>query len=310
MRLVSLCAIVSLCALVEVCPPALGAAQTSGAASVPAPHGPRPVAVIPFHRNGKLIALDVRVGASRPLSFVLDSGASHSIVDRTVARELKLRVVGTTASHGTGRGTVPVQRLAPVRLALRGAALDVAEPWAIALGGVSTDAREDGLIGSDLFRRYVVRLDLERGVMSLFEPSTYRRAPGAATVPLTARKRWMYLPAELVAQDGTRARHELVIDTGSEDSVDDPLVTRSPQRRSTVLGNGLGADYAGASGVLARVRIGPFVWNDVWGPASRPAVGMEMLRRFTLTFDLSRRTLELVPNAHLQEPVPAPQPSS
>jgi Aspartyl protease len=298
MRLVSLCAIVSVCALVQVCPPALAAG------------GPRPVAVIPFHRNGKLIALDVRVGASRPLSFTLDSGASHSIVDRTVARELKLRVVGTSASHGTGRGTVPVQRLAPVRLALRGAALDVAEPWAIALGGVATAAREDGLIGSDLFRRYVVRLDLERGVMSLFEPSAYRRAPGAATVPLIVRKRWMYLPAELVAQDGTRARRELVIDTGSEDSVDDPLVTRSPHRRSTVLGNGLGADYAGASGVLARVRIGPFVWNDVWGPASRPAVGMEMLRRFTLTFDLSRRTLELVPNAHLREPVPSPQPPS
>jgi hypothetical protein len=45
----------------------------------------------------------------------------------------------------------------------------------------------------------------------------------------------------------------------------------------------------------------------VWGPAGAvPIVGMEMMRRFTLTFDARRGLLYLEPNASFTEPVPAP----
>jgi len=37
-----------------------------------------------------------------------------------------------------------------------------------------------------------------------------------------------------------------------------------------------------------------------------PIVGMEMMRRFTLTFDASRGLLYLEPNMSFTEPFPAP----
>ena len=79
----------------------------------------------------------------------------------------------------------------------------------------------------------------------------------------------------------------------------------------TRLGNGLGSSYAGYSGVYSSVALGPYKFRNVWGPAGAvPIVGMELMRRFTLTFDTAAGTLYLEPNRHLDDPVPAPRPGS
>lgn len=76
----------------------------------------------------------------------------------------------------------------------------------------------------------------------------------------------------------------------------------------TTLGNGLGTSYEGDSGVYDSVQIGPYILRNVWGPAGAvPIVGMEILRRFTLTFDAGHGELRLEPNAALRDPVPAPK---
>ena len=74
-----------------------------------------------------------------------------------------------------------------------------------------------------------------------------------------------------------------------------------------ILGNGLGTSYKDVSGVYETVKFGPFEFKDVWGPAGAvPIVGMEMMRRFTLTFDTQRGLLYLEPNASFSERFPAP----
>jgi hypothetical protein len=111
----------------------------------------------------------------------------------------------------------------------------------------------------------------------------------------------------LAAKPGELVQRRVRVDTGSEDSVDDDTVRQSPTTQKTVLGNGLGASYEDVSGVYDTVVIGSFTFRHVWGPAGAvPIVGMEMLRRFTMTFDVRRGLLYLEPNASLREPVPAP----
>lgn len=97
------------------------------------------------------------------------------------------------------------------------------------------------------------------------------------------------------------------MDTGSEDSIDNDTVRSSPVTRKTTLGNGLGNSYEDVSGVYDTVVIGPFTFQHVRGPAGAVAIiGMEMMRRFTLTFDAMHGLLYLEPNSTLNEPVPAP----
>jgi hypothetical protein len=84
-------------------------------------------------------------------------------------------------------------------------------------------------------------------------------------------------------------------------------VRNSAEVRSTTLGNGFGQNYQGQSGIFQAVHVGPFSFQRVWGPAvPNPAIGMEVFRRFTVTFDAPHHLLYLLPNQHLNEPVPAP----
>jgi hypothetical protein len=98
------------------------------------------------------------------------------------------------------------------------------------------------------------------------------------------------------------------IDTGSGDSVSDEAVKDSNSTQKTVLGNGIGENYSGYSGIYKAVHVGPFTFENVWGTGSpHPAIGMEMFRRFNVTFDIPHGTLYLEPNLHFREHFPSPQ---
>ena len=108
---------------------------------------------------------------------------------------------------------------------------------------------------------------------------------------------------------GISETHRVRIDTGSGDAVSDNLIRRSPERRKSLQGVGLGQSYVDESGVFESVRIGPYFIRRCWGPSNdHPAMGMEILRRFTSTFDVTHRRLYLQPNRYLRDPVPAPAP--
>src|SRR5207244_3629762 len=77
---------------------------------------PAPLATLHYETEDKLVFLPVRVNGSRPLTFVLDSGAPHSIVDSAAAVTLKLQRISADRSGGAGKGTVPRQHVEPVDL--------------------------------------------------------------------------------------------------------------------------------------------------------------------------------------------------
>ena len=112
---------------------------------------------------------------------------------------------------------------------------------------------------------------------------------------------------KLTLSNGVSAVHSLRLDTGSEDATSDNLVRQSPERQKALQGVGLGKPYVDYSGVFESVQLGPYTIHHVWGTSNdKPAVGMEILRRFALVFDVPHRWLYLEPNLHLHDPVPEP----
>jgi hypothetical protein len=63
----------------------------------------KPVTV-PFELANRHIVLQARVNASRPLAFILDTGADAAIVMTNVATELGLKLTGSVAVGGAGAG--------------------------------------------------------------------------------------------------------------------------------------------------------------------------------------------------------------
>lgn len=267
----------------------------------------KPVATITGKTDGKLLFVQVTVNGVGPLWFCVDTGAPHTVIDPYVVQRAGLKKVGAGTTTGTGTGAVQIERTEPATVKLGKIEVKVAEPWVIDLSGVPIPKWTHGLVGFEFFQAYVVEMDQEHARLRFFDPATYVAPRGVAAVPLIVEDGKLFVTATLEANEREKAERKLRVDTGSEESVADELVSKAAEVRRSTLGQGLGENYEGVSGLLKAVHFGPFTWTHVWGPGARQsAIGMEIFRRFVATFDAAHGKLYLKPNRHIGEPIPEP----
>ncbi len=270
-----------------------------------------PAGVIPFKLDGKLMLVEASINHSAPVTFVVDSGASHSVFDPRFAQQLGLKVETTAPTTGTGAGDVAKAHAPAAVMTVHGCKIDLPQPWVIDLSKAPMPATVKGLLGAELFKNYIVRMDPVKSTLTLFDPASFQDDGGGTSIPLIVDGDKLFLEATLEVPAGEKVKHRLRIDTGSESSVNDEIVKESAEVRTSISGNGLGENYKSYSGVFASVAIGPYSISHVWGPGDpRPSIGMEMLRRFIITFDAPHGRLYLEPTPQLNEPVPTPPPGN
>jgi hypothetical protein len=253
----------------------------------------QPIATIPFSLNGKLVSVRVGVNGSEPLRFTVDTGASASVIDSRVAQRLHLRRSGVLAGHGAGAGPVRFDLFKAVRLSVGAAAYTAPTVYGISLGSTGTEEKEAGLLGYDLFAKYVVKLDYENRVMTLYDPARFHYAGSGIGIPMTLVKHTPHIAVVITVQGLKPQRRELLIDSGSEDSVDDDLIARSTApKRPVNAGVGLGKRFTAVYGPVEQLEIGPYVLRNLGGVSGGTALlGGEVLGRFTTVFDYSRRVV-------------------
>lgn len=260
------------------------------------------VAMLPFEVGGtSTIVLSVRVNESAPLRFILDSGASSCVIDRTRAQRLGLRFEGKGEGHGAGRGTVPYRFVAtPVAFRAGQLRFGCERVVAIDLSGQRAifGFPVDGILGHDFFSGRVVQIDFDARIVRLYDPSGFRAPPGADTLPLDLIRRLPYVTAVLTVPGRPPQRRALLLDTGSEDAVDDSIILASPGPKRTVTGGvGLGQEYQVVLGLLDSVQLGRVTLRNVPGVAPGVAlVGTSVLHKFFVTLDYPRARLYLVPD--------------
>ncbi|HEY0778486.1 MAG TPA: aspartyl protease family protein [Gemmatirosa sp.] len=262
------------------------------------------VATVPFATDGDpLILLSVRVNGGPPGWWALDSGSSVCLIDRSAAHRLGLATRGTRRIQGAGRGTVGIDSVRDHVALDFGAGFMTAcdHVAAVDLTGLTADIGrpETGILGYDLFARYVVEVDFAAHTLRLYDPAAYRYAGAGDTVPITFVRRQPRMTVEV--RDGGRpaVARSLIVDSGSGDAVDDSLVAQSTTApRYAVSTSGLGASYHVVVGTLDTVRLGRFVLTAVPGVASDIGlIGNAVWGRFVCVFDYPHGRLFLEPNA-------------
>ena len=73
-----------------------------------------------FRWNKGMIFVPIRLNGSPPLSFVLDTGSTRTIVDRAVAKSLGLKPSGSSSLQGAGAGRIPIEFIHDVSVTLPG----------------------------------------------------------------------------------------------------------------------------------------------------------------------------------------------
>jgi aspartyl protease/PDZ domain-containing protein len=275
------------------------------AASAVAAEKPWGTWAIPFEASGSTVLVPVTVNGSESRWFILDTGANSCALDHAVAEAVKLRPESTGEGTGAGAGPVPYRRYAQdsTLFAIRGIEFRCDHVISLDLSGqLQVLGREvGGILGSDFISQYVVEIDYDAQVLRLHDPATFKYPGVGDVLPLSFERRLPYVTATLTVTGQPPTDRRLLLDSGSEDAVDDELLLKSSgPLRETEGGVGLGQRYRVVFGWVERLQLGRFGLMRL--PSVAPGValiGGEVLRRFRVILDYSRRRLILEPGAHL-----------
>ena len=269
-------------------------------------------AVIPFDLYKNQIFVPMQVNGSRPLWFVLDTGANTAVLDETIAQELGIKAEGGGDTMGVGSNPVQMKFLKNITFTLPD--LEFFDDKIISLDYrpfFAFQGREmHGLFSYDFLKRFVVTIDYWNRLLKVTEPDAVVQRNGEV-FPLTFKHGLPYVEAEITVPGNPPQKANFLVDIGSGDTVDWPKLGISKGKLlETITGVGLGNNEKKGFTGRGTLRLGKFEFKEIlihccggneWG---NHLIGGGLLTRFTVTLDYPHQRMVLLPNRDLSKPFP------
>ena len=283
---------------------------------------------INFKSSNNLIIIPVTINNSDTLNFILDTGVRHPIItELPFVNKLNLNFLQPINVRGLGEGEqLTAYRSGNNTITLDGlAAYDqeihmvINENFQIShILGIPVH----GLIGFNLFKDYVVKIDYSEHKITLIKPEyfTYKEREKDIVLPLALEQNKPFVKTTIVTDKNEDVPVKLLVDTGASDAIwlstnSDKRIALPENRIETFLGRGLSGDLYGKKGRIGAIWVGPLVLyepivafpdnelvDELIGKNDRNGtLGAEILRRFYVTMDYPNKRLILRPNANLKD---------
>jgi predicted aspartyl protease len=151
----------------------------------PGEAGPGEVAFELAGPGGAALVVPVRLNGKGPFNFVLDTGATFTCVDESLAKELALPERRGQVGFGAGvKGSGQVRLVAVNSLEVGTAKAADLTACALDLGQLQAVGVEiRGLVGLNFLKEYRVTLDFEKNVLKLEQPPGRSRNPQGRRPP-------------------------------------------------------------------------------------------------------------------------------
>lgn len=200
-------------------------------------------AVIPFKLINNHIYLQVSLNG-RPYQFLFDTGGLN-VITPTVARELGLKTEGALQARGTGEKSQEAGFTKVTKLDVGGAWLR--DQTFVVIGLESFSEVEGmpitGIIGYEVFKRFIVVTDYENSKVVLIEPEGFAYRGAGLQVPIKFNDRTPQVEGGIDGFPGT-----FTLDTGARNSLSlgtpfvekNSLVSRYAAKFQGVTGWGVG----------------------------------------------------------------------
>ncbi|WBO22472.1 aspartyl protease family protein [Sphingomonas abietis] len=306
--------IVALGAMLQTAAPALPAPPVTTMSATTTPADATTVPGDPASTAVKLREVDARmtvpvlINGQGPFRFIVDSGATRTVISSRLAAQLALPAAGTVPLHSIGgESEVPAARIASLYVGT----LPAKEIVAPILDETNLGAA--GILGIDTLKGKKVVIDLLHHSMSVEPADKMFRAPIDNEIVVTARSRF----GQLVLADADAAGQRIyaIVDTGSMVTLGnlalmDRLVRKkkaTPQQ--TVITDVTGREIVATYAPISDLRLGPWHMSNVviafddahafarFGVANKPAMllGMDMMQAFSrVSIDFARRKVRLL----------------
>jgi hypothetical protein len=221
----------------------------------------------PFEFEDNRLFVPVHLADDSTRWFILDTGASPTILDANVAAALGLTVTPAGSTTGAGTHSLRVGRAHDVTLRVGGVPLgsmDVSVSEIDSLLAPSEGRRAPGIIGSRFFLEHVVELDFARSVLTVRDPATYRYDGRGVALPLAFNNGVPLIAGRMTAPDGTVIPMRLLVDLGAKSTLlvsehfigEHGLMARFAKTVTSPLGAGVGGATRYAFTTLRRLALG------------------------------------------------------
>lgn len=253
------------------------------------------------------------------LNFILDTGSGGISLDSSTCDEFKIPIKATDTTI-TGIGGIRKVAFAFDRsLHLPNLTLEHLNFHVNDYSVLSSVYGEkvDGIIGYSFFNGYIININFDSLQISVYSPGTYRY-PDQGT---TLHPAFTALPIQwLTIKDKKKQSSNFYFDTGaglcflmSDKFAEDSSILLSRRRPVITQAEGMGGKLQMRLTVIKELKIGPYrfrrvptyLYNDDYNVTSYPftggLIGIDLLRRFNLTFNYPKREIHLEPNSHINE---------
>jgi hypothetical protein len=246
---------------------------------------------------------------------------NHIYVEATVNGNHGVESEGSIQGRGVGEDTVDVAIGSLESFTIGAATLDDPTFFVFPLGPVlaAEGVDFDGLIGFEVFKRFVVEIDYARQLLTLIRPDAFEYAGKGVPIPFKFDERTPVVDGAISSVPATFS-----IDTGSRTTLDlyGPFVDAQnledllEPRLEGITGWGVGGGVRSKVAPGATLQLGEVEVKDVIVSFSQQQegafadrytagnIGAGILKRFTVTFDYGEKIMILEPNALFDKPDP------
>jgi PDZ domain len=281
-----------------------------------------PIVSLPFELVQNQIIFNVRINHSGPLRFVLDSGTKDLFVYRDVAKKW-LKKIKDIPSYKTDKDTLLIGKSLNDTLHLKGLhiAIDKVNVYSRNQYGQYSGIKIDGVIGSALFRDFIVEINYDQQLVHVYDQQDYEYQGYGWAVKIQMVGGVPAAKANVTQINGDTFKTSLILSTGFMESV--VLNKKYADKRGLFESN---PDYyyyytpvlPGYFNPVRKVNIselsvlGYFLNDGTMDLARREnalefnhlifkangMVGNEMLKRFNIVFDFSRNVVYVHKNKY------------
>ncbi len=283
---------------------------------------------IKFKSASNLIIIPVTINDSDTLNFILDTGVRFPIItELPFVNKLNLNYLVPVPIKGLGEGeSLTAYRSGNNKMQIEGLVANNQEVQMIIDENFQIShilgLPVHGLIGFNLFKDYIVKIDYDDEKITLYRPEhyKYRDRKNDIILPLHFEGNKPFVRTSIVTEDFEEVPVILLVDTGASDALwlsanSDKRIKIPDNNIETFLGKGLSGDLFGNKGRVDGIWVGPLVLSQpiVSFPNSElidklmstnnrnGTLGAEILRRFTVTFDYKNKRLTLHPTSKIKE---------
>ncbi|MFZ4542462.1 MAG: aspartyl protease family protein [Saprospiraceae bacterium] len=280
---------------------------------------------IPFELHQNLIVVDLVLGNKLPVKFIFDTGAEHTIVCKKelisllgLPYERSFKIMGADfktvlEAHLVKR--VPLNLVNNLAFAVQDLLVLDEDYYRL---DESIGQPVHGIIGADLFNRYLLKIDYIAKKITLSETEVFKIPNNFSYFPIEVIKGKPYFYPRLALQPGTYFDIKLLLDTGAGVSLlllnhSHPLLSIPQNSLKGTLAMGLGGNIEGCIGRISELKLSSEIsfpqlitdFQDIsdnvdstFALTKNGIFGEKLLQRFDVIVDYQRSGLYLKPNKY------------